>query len=142
MFFRFTEYAVFLAGVDERDIAFVRFRFLVHKGENAACARQRHDHGIELLRHLGNGLREASGKLQEGRDSPQRQRADAGQGQRAAYDGDQYILDALSDVRFYKTGAVEHPVIGMRMLAYLLAASASSNSSPLSLSNSSLAFSS
>ena len=26
------------------------------------------------------------------------------------YIGDQYILDALSDVRFYKTGAVEHPV--------------------------------
>ncbi len=26
------------------------------------------------------------------------------------YIGDMYILDALSDVRFYKTGAVEHPV--------------------------------
>ena len=48
-----------LLGVDQSDIAFVRFRLLVQQGEKAVGAGQTHNDHVDLVGHLSDG----AGKL-------------------------------------------------------------------------------
>ena len=54
------ERAVFLSGVDERNIAVVRFRLGIHECKDTRRTGQRRDDGVELVGDLRDGVGESA----------------------------------------------------------------------------------
>jgi hypothetical protein len=100
----FGEHAVFLFGVDERDVALVLFALGIEQREDAGSACHSHDDGRDLLRDLADRHNEAAGELQERRDAAERHDTHAGEGQvryackceTAAKHGDAILIDEVA----------------------------------------------
>ena len=102
----FGEHAVFLFGVDERDVALVLFALGIEQREDAGSACHSHDDGRDLLRDLADRHNEAAGELQERRDAAERHDTHAGEGQvryackceTAAKHGDEHVKEVAECV--------------------------------------------
>ena len=109
------ERAVFLLGVDKRHIAVVRLRLGIHERENARCAGQCCDDGVELVGDLRDRVCKPAREREEGCDHTERERVHARQAEvrragnrhRAADDGDDDILQVTYGVH-HRHHAVGH----------------------------------
>ncbi len=91
IFLCFHPLSVLLLCTDQRDHTVVGFRRCVHESENPLGTGTGHDHGIDLLRDLHDGVVEGTVQLQEGRNGTQCYSEHAVQGEDGACQSGQDI---------------------------------------------------
>ena len=91
--------ALFVVGhVHQGNHAVILLGGLIHQIEDSLCARQCHDHRVELLGDLADGVGEALGQLEEGGNGTQSNAGvNTAQSQRTAGHGHDHVLD-VADV--------------------------------------------
>ena len=115
-----------LLRVDQFDIAVVYLRLFIHHVEDTLRTCQRHDDGVELLRHLHERLGKALCELQVGRHNAQRDISDARHGEESSEHRGEHELQVaqVADDGAHHAGkcmgvgrAVEEPFVKLVKLA-------------------------
>ena len=88
-----SELAVYFFCIDQRYIAFIRFRLLINHLEDTFCTCQRHNNTVELLTDLVNRHIEALVKGQEACQPTQSQTGNMVQSKNTSNDGTYYITE-------------------------------------------------